>query len=133
MESCDVLLMLGTDFPYNDWYPKRAKIAQVDIRPEYLGVQALPPRPGTRWRREAGTPGPPAAAATEIRPVALDECLKHYSENTKDTRLARQGHRGAPSHPPEYLTAVISELADEDAVFARTTACAPSGQPDIFR
>ena len=26
--------MLGTDFPYNDWYPKRAKIAQVDIRPE---------------------------------------------------------------------------------------------------
>jgi pyruvate dehydrogenase (quinone) len=37
MESCDVLLMLGTDFPYDNWYPKRAKIAQVDIRPEHLG------------------------------------------------------------------------------------------------
>ena len=37
MLDCDMLLMLGTDFPYRQFYPPRAKIAQVDLRPENLG------------------------------------------------------------------------------------------------
>ncbi len=37
MHACDVLLMLGTDFPYKQFLPTDAKIAQVDIRPENLG------------------------------------------------------------------------------------------------
>jgi pyruvate dehydrogenase (quinone) len=39
MLDCDVLLMLGTDFPYRQFYPKGdgVRIAQVDIRPENLG------------------------------------------------------------------------------------------------
>src|SRR5271167_2180009 len=37
MKDCDALLMLGTDFPYRAFYPERAKIAQIDIRPEALG------------------------------------------------------------------------------------------------
>ncbi|MEJ1975910.1 MAG: hypothetical protein WDN49_07170 [Acetobacteraceae bacterium] len=37
MMRCDTLLMLGTDFPYRQFYPTNAKIAQVDLRPENLG------------------------------------------------------------------------------------------------
>src|SRR4030081_3260210 len=37
MEACDALLMLGTDFPYRQFYPTKARIAQVDIRGENLG------------------------------------------------------------------------------------------------
>src|ERR1700730_12148948 len=37
MKDCDVLLMLGTDFPYRQFYPEHARIVQVDIRPEALG------------------------------------------------------------------------------------------------
>ena len=37
MWACDVLLMLGTDFPYKQFLPSEARIAQVDIRPENLG------------------------------------------------------------------------------------------------
>lgn len=37
MEKCDGLLMLGTDFPYQQFYPKHARIAQVDLRPEAIG------------------------------------------------------------------------------------------------
>ena len=37
MEKCDVLLMLGTDFPYRQFFPEKAKIVQVDIRGEQLG------------------------------------------------------------------------------------------------
>ena len=37
MKSCKVLLMLGTDFPYRQFYPDGARIAQVDVRPDALG------------------------------------------------------------------------------------------------
>ena len=39
MLDCDVLLMLGTDFPYRQFYPKAGgtRIAQIDIRPENIG------------------------------------------------------------------------------------------------
>jgi pyruvate dehydrogenase (quinone) len=39
MIDCDVLLMLGTDFPYRQFYPQGAgvRIAQVDIRAENIG------------------------------------------------------------------------------------------------
>ena len=37
MMNCDSLLMLGTDFPYQQFYPKNARILQVDIREEQLG------------------------------------------------------------------------------------------------
>src|ERR1700734_3956008 len=37
MESCDTLLMLGTDFPYRQFYPARARIAQIDLRGENIG------------------------------------------------------------------------------------------------
>src|SRR3984885_7308992 len=41
MNDCDALLMLGTDFPYRQFFPRGgAKIAQVDIRPEQLGRRA---------------------------------------------------------------------------------------------
>ena len=37
MMDCDTLLMLGTDFPYRQFYPQKARIVQVDIRVEQLG------------------------------------------------------------------------------------------------
>jgi pyruvate dehydrogenase (quinone) len=37
IESCDVLLLLGTDFSYRQFYPSKGKIIQVDIRGENLG------------------------------------------------------------------------------------------------
>ena len=42
MLDCDVLLMLGTDFPYGQFYPEGAgvRIAQVDIRAEQIGRRA---------------------------------------------------------------------------------------------
>jgi pyruvate dehydrogenase (quinone) len=45
IESCDVLLLLGTDFPYQQFYPSKAKIIQVDIRGENLGRRT----PIDRW------------------------------------------------------------------------------------
>ena len=40
MMNCEVLLMLGTDFPYRDFYPENATIVQIDVRGEQLGRQS---------------------------------------------------------------------------------------------
>src|SRR5262249_37850844 len=40
LETADVVLLLGTDFPYTAWYPTKPKIVQVDIRAEHLGRRA---------------------------------------------------------------------------------------------
>ena len=37
MKNCDTLVLLGTDFPYRQFYPEGARIVQIDIRPESLG------------------------------------------------------------------------------------------------
>ncbi|QCK15786.1 thiamine pyrophosphate-binding protein [Mangrovivirga cuniculi] len=38
--ECDLLIMLGTDFPYFEFLPKDTKIIQIDIRPESIGNRA---------------------------------------------------------------------------------------------
>jgi pyruvate dehydrogenase (quinone) len=40
MMNCDLLLMIGTDFPYQQFFPPRARIVQIDIRGEQLGRRA---------------------------------------------------------------------------------------------
>lgn len=37
MQRTDVLLMVGTDFPYLDFYPEKAKVIQVDIAAGHIG------------------------------------------------------------------------------------------------
>ena len=37
IKEADALLMLGTDFPYQQFYPADAKVIQVDIRGRHLG------------------------------------------------------------------------------------------------
>ena len=70
MESCDALLMLGTDFPYRQFYPKNARIAQIDIR----AAGDRPPRAGRARRRRPGradAPRAPAAPQGQERPAAI--------------------------------------------------------------
>ena len=40
MHQCDLLLLLGTDFPYTPFMPVKNKIAQIDLNPENLGRRA---------------------------------------------------------------------------------------------
>jgi hypothetical protein len=99
------------------FYPKRAKIAQVDIRPEHLG---------RRCRLDLGLVGDVKQVLQALLPLLqpksdrshLDECLKHYRKTRRTLESHVKGIEGHRPIHPEYLTAVISELADEDAVFA---------------
>jgi pyruvate dehydrogenase (quinone) len=82
MEACDALLMLGTDFPYRQFFPKDARIAQIDIRAEAIGRRA-PVELGL-----VGQVGPtlqgllPRLISKRDR-SHLDAALKNYAEARK--------------------------------------------------
>ncbi|SAL26861.1 pyruvate dehydrogenase [Caballeronia udeis] len=116
MMSCDTLLMLGTDFPYRNFYPSRAKIVQIDIRGDALGKRtplALGLVGGVRETLTALLPR--LERKTDRR--FLDTARKHYSSARKGLDdLARPSPAGRAIHP-QYLTRLIDEIAEKDAVF----------------
>lgn len=116
MHACDVLLMLGTDFPYKQFMPDHARIAQVDIRPENLGRRA---------RLDLGLVGDVGATIEALLPHLsaktdrrhLDAALAHYVEARRGLDDLADGTPGRKPIHPQYLTKVLSDAAAEDAVF----------------
>jgi thiamine pyrophosphate-dependent acetolactate synthase large subunit-like protein len=116
MMSCDTLLMLGTDFPYRQFFPTDAKICQIDLRAENLG---------RRCKLDLGLVGDVKATIDALLPKlkpATDEAhLKTSLANYKKARegldeLASGKGTSKPIHP-QHVARVVSDLADEDAVF----------------
>ena len=116
MMDCDTLLMLGTDFPYRQFFPTDAKIAQLDIRPQNLG---------RRCKLDLGLVGDVATTITALLPKLtaktdrshLDRALKNYvaaREGLDDLATGEAGHK--PIHP-QFVAKAVSELASENAVF----------------
>ena len=126
MHSCEVLLMLGTDFPYKQFLPTDAKIAQVDIRPENLG---------RRCRLDLGLVGDVEATLQALLPRLKTKTTRgHLDEAVAQYKKARHGlddlAKGTPGQKPvhpQYLTRVVSEAASDDAVFT-----ADVGTPTIW-
>ena len=77
MESADAVLMLGTDFPYQQFFPEKAKFIQVDIRGEQLG---------RRVPLDVGLVGDVRDTAAALLPLLsrqsdrshLDDAIEHY-------------------------------------------------------
>jgi len=126
MRECDLLLMLGTNFPYREFFPEHGHIVQVDIRGGHLGRRS-PLRMGL-----VGDIGPTLAALmprlTENTDAKfLDESQKHYRESRSDLdELASPRDANQPLHP-QYLTARISQAATDNAVFT-----ADVGTPTVW-
>jgi pyruvate dehydrogenase (quinone) len=126
MHACDLLLMLGTDFPYKQFLPSDAKIAQVDIRPENLG---------RRCRLELGLVGDVGATIEALLPKLtvktdrrhLDASLAHYEKAREGLDDLAEGRPGRKPIHPQYLARVVSEAAAQDAIFT-----ADVGTPTIW-
>jgi pyruvate dehydrogenase (quinone) len=127
MHACDVLVLLGTDFPYESFLPTNPKIAQVDVRAERLG---------RRSKLDLGLCGDVRetirALLSLVKPVTdrafLDAMLEEHTVARQKLR-AYVDHVGKrrPIHP-EYVAATVNELAAKDAVFTVDTGmCAVWG------
>ena len=116
MMECDTLLMLGTDFPYRNFYPDIATIAQIDRDPMALG---------RRVQLHQGIVGDVREAATMLLPMIepgrdrgfLEKARRHYLSARKGLdELATPRQDDAPLHP-QYVARMIDELASDDAIF----------------
>jgi pyruvate dehydrogenase (quinone) len=116
MMNCDALLMLGTDFPYQQFFPKDAKILQVDLRGEQIG---------RRTPVDLGLIGRVSDTLDELLPLLedkqdrshLDACLNHYQAARKGLDDLAVGEPGRTPIHPQYVAKVLDELAAADAVF----------------
>ncbi|WP_306321559.1 MULTISPECIES: pyruvate dehydrogenase [unclassified Streptomyces] len=120
--ECDLLILLGTDFPYNAFLPQKdVKIVQVDVRPEHLGRRSkldLAVWGDVRETLRCLTP--------RVKPKSnrkfLDRMLKKHADALEGVVKAytRKVEKHTPIHP-EYVASVLDELAADDAVFTVDT------------
>ncbi|WOX21360.1 pyruvate dehydrogenase [Streptomyces solicathayae] len=119
--ECDLLILLGTDFPYNAFLPDEVRIVQVDVRPENLGRRSrLDLAVWGDVRETLRCLIPRVRAKTDRR--FLDRMLKKHADALEGVVKAytRKVEKHTPIHP-EYVASVLDELADEDAVFTVDT------------
>jgi pyruvate dehydrogenase (quinone) len=120
LEKAELIFLLGTDFPYTAWYPKKPKIVQLDIRAEHLG---------RRSQLELGLMGDVKATLEELLPLLKqkknDKHLKACLDRNRETQKSLARHSDATNRPgplaPETVTSILSEVADDDAVFTVDT------------
>jgi pyruvate dehydrogenase (quinone) len=120
IHECDLLLLLGTDFPYDKFLPTKTKIAQIDIRVERLG---------RRSKLDLGIWGDVRETLKALLPMLatkpdreyLDAVLRKHQEKLRkmNVYVDHVGKR-LPMHP-EPVAAALSEVAAPDAIFTADT------------
>jgi pyruvate dehydrogenase (quinone) len=117
MMNSDLLLMLGTDFPYQQFYPSHAYIVQVDIRGEQIG---------RRTKVDLGLVGDVRETLTALIPLLnqktdksqhLKKSLDHYRKARRDLDSYAIGKTGQTPIHPQYVAKIIDESASTDAIF----------------
>ena len=114
--DADVLLMLGTDFPYRQFYPEDARVVQVDVRPENIG---------RRTRVEIGLVGDVAETLRQLLQYLVSHPDSTHLEAAQerhrddDAHLAElaTGDAGDTSLHPQHVARLLDELATENAIF----------------
>ncbi|MCW1822640.1 pyruvate dehydrogenase [Mycolicibacterium conceptionense] len=116
IKEADTLLMLGTDFPYQQFYPEGATVIQVDIRGRNLG---------RRTPIDLGLRGSVADTLAALQPLLrpktdrdhLDRSLKHYRKTRAQLDSLAVNDRDKTPIRPEYVAALANRLVSDDAVF----------------
>jgi pyruvate dehydrogenase (quinone) len=117
MMNCDVLLMIGTDFPYQQFFPEKATIVQIDLRGEQLG---------RRTKVDYGFVGDTETTLRALLPKLeqskndehLKASLEHYQKARKGLDELATGETGRKPIHPQYAVRVLDELATKDAIFS---------------
>jgi pyruvate dehydrogenase (quinone) len=117
MMNCDLLLMIGTDFPYQQFFPRNATIVQIDIRGEQLG---------RRTKLDFGYVGDIKTTLQALLPrvqqngegTHLKAALEDYHKARRGlNELASPGSGGKRIHP-QHVVRTLDELAADDAIFS---------------
>lgn len=120
MHESDLLILLGTDFPYTQFMPADCDIVQIDIRPERIGRRA---------KVNMGLFGSVKDTLKALLPLIdqktddsfLKAQLKVYDmvKSKMQTYVDDCGKKG--NIHPEFVASLVNELAAEDAIFTVDT------------
>ncbi|WP_371643261.1 pyruvate dehydrogenase [Streptomyces mirabilis] len=121
MHECDLLLLLGTDFPYTEFLPRDVRTVQVDIQPERLG---------RRTQLDLAVWGDVRETLKCLTPEVREKPSHRFLDRMLDRHLhalegavsayTRKVEKHIPIHP-EYVASVLDEEAADDAVFTVDT------------
>ena len=136
-DGCDVLLMVGTDFPYKEFYPSGKVVVQVDAVGEHIG---------RRHPVDHAVVGDARVALQALLPLLeakTDRSLLDKARSSYDAWRERQQHLTDPDYErkpvgllrrrvenpddrirPELLASVLDRQASDDAVFTTDTGMA---------
>ena len=124
IHDADLLLMLGTDFPFSEFLPgDTVKKVQIDKNPKHIG---------RRTALELGLVGDIKATVTALlKKVGEKTDARFLDKHVADTKsfhelLQHYVVKGPGIKPirPEYLAATLSDLAADDAMFFVDTGTA---------
>ena len=120
MHEADLLILLGTDFPYREFLPDDVKVVQVDTRGERLG---------RRVPLELGLVGDVGETVAAVLPLVaekgdatfLEAQRKHHEREVEKLQVyVEHVSRQNPIHP-EYVAATLDRLAADDSIFTLDT------------
>ncbi len=120
MHEAEVLVLLGTDFPYEAFMPESNTTVQVDINPNRLGRRA---------KIQMGLCGDVKDTLDELIPLIhqkeddsfLREQLAKYEKVRENLRSAAAVRGKEEKIQPEYVISVVDELSSDDAIFTVDT------------
>lgn len=120
MHECDLLVLLGTDFPYTPFMPDKNKIVQIDIKPENLGRRA---------KLDMGLCGDVKDTLEALLPlintkedaVFLTHQLDFYEKVKSNLQFYVKDTGKPEAIHPEFVASVINDLATRDAIFTVDT------------
>lgn len=116
MKECDTLVILGSSFPYRQFYPESADVVQVDVSPEALGNRhplALGVLADVGETLRALLP----RLEDKTSSAHLDRARAHYLKSRQNLDALAETDEKSQTIHPQYLNTLVSELADGDAVF----------------
>jgi len=117
MMNCETLVMLGTDFPYQQFFPENATVIQIDVRGEQIG---------RRSKVDFGFVGDAKSTLLALLPkleqnqyeAHLIESLDHYRKTRAGLNDLATADSDKKVIHPQYVARVLDELAANDAIFS---------------
>lgn len=118
MQQCDTLIILGSNMPYLEFYPKEAKAVQLDINPKRIGL---------RYPVSAALCGDVRATLQALLPKLQRKADRSFLEQAQQSMAAwRKTIKGveegeSPMVRPQYLAAEVGRLIDANATVSIDT------------
>jgi thiamine pyrophosphate-dependent acetolactate synthase large subunit-like protein len=126
VHNCDVLIMIGSDYPYTEFLPQKAQVIQIDERAFSIG-RRLPVTQGIVGSSRPSVAALLARVKLKANASFLRSAQKEWGSWTSMLDKKADLSRSKDRIHPQALARVVSDLAAEDAVF-----CVDTGEVTLW-